>query len=81
MENWYIKVASNRNHIVIKYLNEKYSKSHDGSAAYYGVINGNTDFAGNGKYFSSEGCKEITLEFFIEVFLKNKLIKNNYYFY
>lgn len=46
-ENWCVKIYAScsnigEKHEVIKYLNAKYKKSHDGTAYYYGVYNDDT---------------------------------------
>lgn len=72
-DEWCVKVGNdediNKDHPVIKYLNEQYSGNWDGSAYYYGVRNN------NGKYhLKSEGLfgKLLTLEEFELIFLDKK---------
>lgn len=75
-DEWCIKVGNdqdvNRDHPVIKYLNEQYCGSWDGSAYYYGVKNNDGKF-----HLRSEGLfgKLLTLEEFELIFLDKKTEK------
>lgn len=43
-EKWCIEVGEyNKNHPIIKYLNQKYNKSHDGSEKLYADLGNNSD--------------------------------------
>lgn len=78
LEKWCVNVKCNRStkdHPVIKYLNATYGKSHDGTAYYYGVLNGDSfcDSSDSIKYGNSKQSKcnipILTLEEFEIMFL------------
>jgi len=72
-DEWCVKVGNdedvNRDHPVIKYLNQKYKKEHDGSATYYGVKDNDSTFTSTG---SGPFGKLLTLEEFELIFLDKK---------
>lgn len=84
-KNWYVKVDAidskeGRKHPVIKYLNTNYSKNHDGTAQYYGVINNDTWYDNNEKhsYWIINKVVLLTLEQFKRYIVKG-IKENNHY--